>query len=55
MLIQTTLGELPSNIPDKLLTDFKAKLAQPSVSVPRCEGLRQNRKIVHREDYVLNM
>lgn len=47
--------ELPSNIPDKLLTDFEAKQAQPSMSAPRREGLRQQRKIVRKEDYVLNM
>ena len=47
--------ELPSNIPDKLLTDFETKQVQPSMSVSQREGLRQNRKIVRREDYVLNM
>ena len=51
--------ELASNIRGKLLDDFEALLLQPTASAatPRCEGLRQNRKVVHRQDYmyVLNM
>lgn len=47
--------ELPSNIPDHILTGFEKALSQPSGSLPRREGLRQSRKLVNREDFILNL
>lgn len=46
--------ELPSNLPDSLLTAFERSLTEPHTPCPRPQGLRQSRKIIHRDDFILS-
>ena len=44
--------ELPSNVPDSILTAFERTLTEPNTPRPRPQGLRQSRKIIHRDDFI---
>ena len=44
--------ELPSNVPDSILSAFERTLAEPNTPRPRRQGLRQARKIIHRDDFI---
>ena len=48
--------ELPENIPTNVLAEFEKQLlaASSQTSEPCRSGLRQNRKVAHKADYILN-
>ena len=48
--------ELPENIPANVLAEFEKQLlaASSQTSEPHRSGLRQNRKVAHKADYILN-